>query len=109
VLTLNTSSSVSETEDFGPCTSISITCALSLESAMSLALTLSNPRLCAAKEAQAIVLTLFGASGHRSRTGPSYTTNSTMVIHWRLNSIHGSIVVPSADDTTILPWIPFNL
>lgn len=33
--------------------------------------TLSNPRLCAAIAAAAIVFTLFGARGHNSRTGPS--------------------------------------
>lgn len=33
--------------------------------------TLSNPRLCAAIAAAAIVFTLLGARGHNSRTGPS--------------------------------------
>ncbi len=32
----------------------------------------SKPRVCAYVHAQAMVFTLFGASGHSPRTGPSY-------------------------------------
>ena len=36
----------------------------------------SNPSVWAAMAQQAMVLTLFGHSGHRPRTGPSYSTSA---------------------------------
>ncbi len=49
-------------------------------SATILPITLSKPRLCAARAAAAMVLTLFGAKGHSSRTGPRSRKDNRYII-----------------------------
>ena len=64
-------------------------------SATNRPITPSKPRLCAARQAHAIVLTLLGARGQRSRTGPGDDMHTIIV----MANNHHNYYVPSYNTT----------